>query len=861
MYYSRSRSGYVSRVLGGLLIASTVLVSVATGGRAQARQSNPQPSRMLERYGRLPLGFQPNVGQTAAPVRFLSQGSGYNVFLTSDEAVLSLRRHNKTVRRGGIEAVEPDTLRAEDRLVLRYSLDGARKNVSPVAVDRLPGVTNHLLGRSPDTWKTNVSRYGRVRYPQVYPGIDLDFYGNQRRLEYDFRVGPGSDPSQIALRITGASRFELAKDGGLLIHTANGHVRQERPVSFQVRAGKQIPVASKYLLGKDGAVRFALGKYDKQLPLVIDPVLCWSTFLGGSDIDQGNDIALDEFGCVYVTGSTLSPDFPFVDGSYQINPQGLTDAFIVKMNNDGDQYVYATFIGGTGHDTGQGIGLDPDRNVYITGSTSSRDFPIQGEFGADPVQPDYHGGESDAFILKLSANGAGIVYSTYYGGLGGKFGTEIGYDIAVDGAGNAYICGVTSSPTWRLKNNVLDTQLRGPTDGFVVRLDTIGRLDISTLLGAGAKPYMGDTDYGDGIDVCYGIDIDPQGNIYVTGCTGSKNFPAYTVTFQRVNRSVGNNTQDAFACKIIAGGKQFGYSTYLGGNASDCALDIDVDPAGNAYITGVTRSTNFPVKNALWGSNQGYDDAFVVKFNNVGSDLVFGTYLGGSKNDEGHGIAVALDGSVYVTGGTQSEDFPMARPLRGIFGGLYDCFVAKLSPDGRRLVYACYFGSNDQDFGNAIVVDNAGNAYVTGFTNAASFPTTEGVVQPTFGGGFRDGFVAKINDDDPGFRPGGKISIGTGKLDFGTCPLFTTITRFVQVRNVGKKPLTGYVGSLTGVFKVDSNGGPFVLEPKRKMNIRILFRPDRTGEFKDTLTITSSDANKPSVTIKILGRGSDRDQR
>ncbi len=833
------------------------IATVASTGNAAinpaARQAS-EAARIHATYGRMPLLFEENRGQTDSQVRFMTRGGGYSVFLTPAETVLSMQRLEVKPRNGGLDALKAPKPNLKDRTVLRFSLKGANAAPKMRGVDRAPSVSNYLTGRKPGRSLTGVPHYARVRYESVYQGVDVEYYGNQRRLEYDFRVAANADPSRIKIKVAGAEKLTLGKDGSLLLHTARGLVRQDRPVSYQERNGKRVAVASKFTLLAGNHVGFALGSYDRSRPLVIDPVLCWSTFLGGSDVDEGNGIAVDAEGNAYVAGATLSTDFPRTDGSFSVDHGGLTDAFVAKLNPDATGFVYCTFIGGAGHDGAQAIALDAENNAYITGYTSSENFPIQGSFEAPPVQDHFNGGDSDAFVTKLDADGAGLLYSTYYGGNADiKEGAEIGYGIAVDPAGGMYVAGVTSSIYFRLKNAVQPFWNGGPSEAFVIRLDNLGQLDFSTYIGGGPNNYGGNTDFGDGIDVAYGVAVDPAGNVYVAGSTGSRNLPMFGVNYQRVNRSVNKNTQEGFICKIFQGGKNYAYTSYLGGSGSDAIRAITVDVAGNAYITGISRSHNFPVKNPLYGTHRGYDDAFVAKFNAAGTDLVWGTYLGGTKNDEGRGIALDSDGNVYVTGGTQSEDFPMARPLRGVFGGLYDTFVTKLRSNGQKILYSCYFGSNARDFGNAIAVDQLGDAYVTGFTEAPTFPTTLGVVQPTYGGGFRDAYVAKITDEEE-LNVSGRIQMPR-KVDFGTCPIGAITTKFVTIRNVGDKPLSGTVGLVDAPFRCDVSGGTFLLRARQKMNLRLTFRPDRQGDVSARLIVTSSDNRTPQSVLRILGRG------
>jgi hypothetical protein len=587
-----------------------------------------------------------------------------------------------------------------------------------------------------------VPSYAQVKYEGVYPGVDLVYYGNQRQIEYDFVVAPGADPNQIKLSFAGADGMRLdAASGDLVVKVGNDEVRFRKPAVYQpvvtaVSSPRSNPVAaatgldarhsfprsgitrhSSFVLASNNEVAFRVAGYDPERALVIDPVLSYSTYLGGSGADYGYGIAVDSAGNAYVTGQTTSTDFPTA------NPiQGTCDncayetggdAFVAKLNPTGSALVYSTYLGGSRHDTGQSIAVDAAGNAYVTGWTMSSDFPT-----FNPLQLSNEGGNGDAFVAKLNAYGSALMYSTYLGGSG----YDAGSGIAVDGAGNAYVTGYTESSDFPTANPLqyCDNCGSGNGDAFVAKLNAAGSaLMYSTYLGGSER------------DEADGIAVDAAGSAYVTGTTDSTEFP--TANPLQANCDYCRSTsRDAFVAKLNAAGSALMYSTYLGGSGDDSGDAIAVDAAGNAYVTGTTDSTDFPTAKALQpilgGVLGGVYDAFVAKLNPAGIALVYSTYLGGSSDDFGKAIAVDAAGNAYVTGATESTDFPTAKPLQGTCDNCVhnvsgDAFVAKLNPAGSALVYSTYLGGSGFDEGLGIAVDEASNAYGTGYTESPDFPT------------------------------------------------------------------------------------------------------------------------------------------
>jgi Beta-propeller repeat len=597
-------------------------------------QAPPTPATTVKpaeyvKWGEIPLSFEPNVGQEPPEVRYFARGSSYTLYLAGAEMVLS----------------------GHDQAPLRMRLLGANPAPRVVGESQQISTSNYLIGNDPSQWHTSVPNYGKARYVGVYPGIDLVYYGHDGTLEYDWIVAPSADPRRIRLRFDRAERLRVDKQGDLVIEMGKTEYRHRKPVIYQEIGSKRSEIAGTWRVrGKEA--RFRIGTYDRAQPLIIDPALYYSTYLGGSAADYAYAIAVDKVGNTYVTGGTGSANFPTAH-PLQASLRGSVDVFVTKINASGSARLYSTFLGSGGVDEGRGIAVNSRGEAYVTGNAGFSDFPMK-----NPIQGTW-GGSGDAFLTKLNASGSGLVYSTYLGG--------------------------------------------------------------------------------NGIDQGNGIALDPAGNAYVVGTTNSTNFP--TVSPFQVGKGAQN---DAFVAKINPAGSAWVYATYLGGNNEDQGNGIAVDASGNAYVTGYTASTNFPVQSAFRGFNTGVVDAFVTKLNPVGSALVYSTYLGGSALDYGTAIAVDSAGSAYVTGIVTSDDFPLANPIDATLGShaVDDVFVTKFTPSGSGLVYSTYLGGGSADDAYAIALDRAGNAYVTGRTNSSDFPLVNPIQTTRFA---FDMFVTEVN--------------------------------------------------------------------------------------------------------------------
>ena len=665
--------------------------------------------------------FEPNQGQAEASVQFLARGRGYGLFLTPTEAVLVLAPSTRVPSRGASASLAAP-------LVVRMRLLGADAGATIAGSEPLSGRSHYLLGQA-DRWQRAVPTFARVRYTDVYPGISLVFYGTDRQLEYDFIVAPGANPDAVALAFDGVEGLHVDSAGDLVLATGAGDLRLRRPVIYQEVDGERRPVDGGYVV--DGnRVRFRMTAWDPARPLVIDPILAYSTFLGGSSTDQGFGITVDASGNAYVTGSTISTNFP-VSSPLQATRLGVTDAFVTKLDSTG-ALVFSTFLGGSGDDAGNAIAVDASGNVLIAGTTTSGNFPVQGAAPFAPFQSTLRGG-NDAFVAKLDPTGGTLVYSTYLGSNTDDFGTGI----AVDALGNAYVTGSTQSVSFPNNGAVtcLGTKSTG-ADAFVAKLDPSGVMADGLGTPTGYCRFLG----GPGVDSGEGIVANTTGNVWVVGSTTSTDIGiAGAAQASPVQATSGGQT-DGFVGKLNPAGALV-YLTFLGGSGDDFALGVAVDAAGNAYVTGSTDSPDFPTQLPLQQFIAGGDDAFVAKVNPAGSALVFSTYLGGTADDVGNAIGVHLgDSSVYVAGSTKSVDFPTVAPIQPGLGGRLDAFVTRLNPAGGALLFSTYLGGAGDDVAQAIAVDQ-GLVYLTGSTNSVTFPTAAPIQGP---GGLLDAFVTQI---------------------------------------------------------------------------------------------------------------------
>lgn len=646
----------------------------------------------------IPPSFEVNRGQAEARALFVARMGEGALFLAADGFMLA-----------------PGATRVEFR--------GARAGIEIRGEGPIAARSHYLIGKDPDRWHRDIPHFERVRYREVWPGIDLVFHGVTGHTEFDLILAPHADPRRARLDVVGDGRFRIEPSGDVVIESSTGEARLRRPIAFQDHDGTRREVAARFVRHGTRGLGFALGRYDRERTLVIDPVISYSTFLGGARAELGFAIAVDPWGGAYVAGMTDSLDFP-LRGAAQPGNGGRQDAFVTHLSPDGD-LVYSTYLGGGADEWATGIAVDATSEPLITGRTSSSDFPT-----ASPLQASF-GGAQDAFVAKLDESGSRLVFSTYLGGTG----DDRGQRVAVDGTGAATVVGFTSSIDFPTRTPLQAANAGGPSDVFITRLAADGQsLLWSTYIGGAT-----------GWEDAYAITVDAVGRSYVAGSTSSCDFPTHA-PFQATCGG-GSASLDAFVLALEADGAAFLFSTYLGGSGIDQGMGIGLDGAGNVALGGWTGSFDFPTKNAIQAASRGSCEAYALKLAPDGASLVFSTYLGGSGCDEPYGLAVDPAGNIVLTGYIRSADYPSVNPIMAFQPG-QDAFVTKIAADGQSLLYSTPFGGSDLDNGYQVAVDALGAAYVVGSTFSDNFPVVS-AFQPAFGGATSlsgDAFVTRIDD-------------------------------------------------------------------------------------------------------------------
>jgi uncharacterized repeat protein (TIGR03803 family) len=719
--------------------------SVNSGGASKGEDGTVARLKVKMSRAELPLSFEPNIGQTGNQVKFLSRGDGYELFLTEDEAVLLLKKSGASqgipspkLGRGQLNdptlhsttlspnlSSETEQEQTGDQAVLAMRLVGANRRVAVTGLAELPGTSNYFIGNDSTKWHTNVPNYAKVRYEKIYPGVDLIYYGNQSHLEYDFVVAPGVDPGQIKLAFEGRgqaqtklSQPKLGDNGDLVIDVDGQEVRFRKPFVYQAASepGVRIPIEGRYVLRANHEIGFELGQYDRSKLLVIDPVLLYSTYMGGTSYDQGMGVGVDPSGNILLTGTTASPNFPTAN-AFQSATGGGEDVFVTKFNSAGTTLIYSTYLGGKANDNSEAMALDSSGDAYITGFTLSTNFPT-----LNAIQSKL-GGVQNIFLAEISPTGT-LLFSTYYGGSS----HDQAYGIAVDSSG-VYVAGNTTSPNYPTVN-AFQTTNAGNNDAFLTKFATNGSsVFYSTFLGGAG-----------GGTQAYSVAVDSSESPYVTGVTVSPSFPLMN-PFQTTSSTSGT----IFLTKFAPAGNALVYSTYFGGTNGQSAGSVAVDSSGNAYISGGTTSSNFPTQNAFQATAGGNWDVIVAKFNSTGSALIYSTYIGGRSDDFGDALAVDSSGNAYVAGYTESANFPATpNAFQPIIGGGWDAFVLELNATGNGLIYASYLGGSGLDAGDAITLDPYANVYVSGTEASTNFPVTSNAFQSSYGGGSSDAFLTVV---------------------------------------------------------------------------------------------------------------------
>jgi len=756
----------------GILLLSGFLASSTLEAPAEA-PAPLQTAQLVKNYGNLPLSFEQNRGQVDKSVKFVSRGSGYGLYLTPKEAVLTLHkrtvsaasRHSGTGIRPSLHIPEmianagpsarsagsspASVADAADMVdIVRMQLVGSNAAARTSGENPLPGTANYFLGNDSAKWNTAIPTFGKVRFAAVYPGIDLVYYGNQRQLEYDFVVAPGASPNPIQLHFEGAKNLHLDAQGNLVVAAGNGDIAFHKPVVYQSVDGRRRPIAGVFQLLANNGVAFALGRYDRSKPLVIDPTLAYSTYLGGNDVDYGTAIAVDSSGNTYITGLTGSLNFPLTPGAFETvnkasSGNAVTTAFVSKLNASGTALVYSTYLGGTAipntplsqGDYGHAIAVDSTGAAYITGLTYSADFPVT----KGAYQTSNHAAANSTytgFISKINPAGTALDYSTFMGGSS----TDDPLSIAVDATGDVYTAGATFSSDYPTTPNAFQRQNNSAENEgfneFVTKLNPTGTaLVYSTYLGG-----TGETDeaFEGTIYSVIGLAIDKSGDAYVEGYAQSSDFPVTKGVVQAANHALNNFGFNLTVAKLNPTGSGLVYATYLGGSTNDIGEGLAIDAAGDAYITAFTYDADFPVtKGAFQTTNAGfasnYETGAAAKLNPTGTALLYATYLGGNAGDEAFAPSVDTSGDLYIPGTTASADFPVTKTAtQTTLKGAQNGFLTELNPAGTAEIFSTYLGGTGDDAAEASALGAGGNLYLTGYTSSSNFPVTKGALETAY---------------------------------------------------------------------------------------------------------------------------------
>jgi hypothetical protein len=863
---SRAPWGITAGALALIGTAACALVGMQPGSRgnavsgAAAQKSAPATRReAMGAYAKLPIAFEQNEGQTDARVKFVAHGTEYALFLTDGGAVLSLEaRPNPGNGTIGPHAQRPELARAAKTrgATLRLNWAGSNKDAHVEGLDLQPGRTNYFIGNNPSKWHTNVPRYARVKYAEIYPGVDMVFYGQGSEIESDYILAPGASADRIRLGIEGERGLNFDAQGNLILSTNEGNVVLEKPKAYQEIEGIRRGVEASYVRRRGHLVGVRLGAYDAKKPLVIDPALSYATFLGGSNQSLGqelpNGIAVDSSGDAYITGYTKATDYPTTTGAYQTtnNASGLY-AFVTKLNATGTALVYSTFLEGSNTGEGEGIAVDASGDAYVAGATSSTDFPTLNGYQSVAVA----GG---AFLAELNPSGSGLIYSTYLAGTGGGDGANA---VALGANGNAYLAGVTNSTDFPITPGLAYQSTNNSTGGtgFVAEINS-GLPGTPSLL---YSSYVG----GGTQDSILGLAVDSSGNAYVTGWTHSPDYPVTPSAYQP--NFLNTDGMGTFS-EVSTTSANLNYSTYVGGSSNgfgssfDNGYDVAIAPSGIAYVVGVTYAKNFPLVNAIsTTSNAPNAKAFIAGYNTTKSgtaSLVYSTYFGGSLSDLGFDIKVDSLGNIYVTGTTASSDFPtvIGAPQPNL-AGAQNAFLSELNSTGSTLLFSTFLGGGS-DAAYTLALDQASppNAYIAGIASEASFPVTAGAYQTTLKGPTNN-FVAKLS---PGAAQG--VFVAPTTLNFGNQGInSTSASQTVTLTNNASTTLSNIAITFTGANPGDfgetntcgatstTNGS---LAAFTTCQISVAFTPSATGAESATLNIADSDASSPQL-VTLSGTG------
>jgi hypothetical protein len=795
----------------------------------------------------LPLTFEANRGQTDGRVKFLSHGHGYTAFLTAGGMVLSLRPSEVRLAASSTSSQVKQTKSA----TLQFNLVGAAPSPAAVGEEPQPGRVNYFLGKDKTKWRTNVATYAKVRYKNVYSGIDLLYYGNNRQLEYDFAVAPGADPNVIQFDVKGASQIVVSPAGDLVLKIGTSEVHFQCPTIYQESQGARVPVRGQYILKSPTRIGFQVANFDSSKALVIDPVLVYSTYLGGSGDDNPAGIAVDGNGNAYVAGYTDSTDFPLATPVPNSQPApSLPHVFVAKLDPTGSNAIYTDIIGGSGEDYGYAVAVNSAGEVYVTGSTASSDFPTVNAYQAS------YPGAFNAFLTRISADGSSLLYSTYLGGNG----SDTPASVVLDKASNVLVAGTTSSTDFPLANAYQSSAPPNQggqygTYGFVTEFTPDGSsLVYSTYFGGSSNVALncgGTPCWPQPTTTLVGAAFDSTGSVFVTGTTNTYDFPVTSGVYQSTN-TMAQDGIVGFLSKISNSGT-LQYSTYFYDPASFTNITaLAVDASDSAYVTGWANSdSTFPVTSAgicdpaTLGSGCSY--TFVTKFDTTASTLAYSTFLGANNGSIPAAIVVDQSSNTYVLGTTSSSTFTTVNELYPYAGG-YDALLVEIDPIASSQLFATYLGGTNNETATAMALDAGGNLYVTGSTLSTDFPTTPAAVQKQAGGN-NDGFVVKIATITAPVAVLTPSSVTFAAQQVGS----TSSIQQVVLQNTGNAALSISSISVAGDFSETNNCGNS-LPPSGTCSVSIAFSPTASGQRTGSLVVSDDAAGAPHV-VGLSGTG------
>ena len=811
--------------------------------KAAIQHSETDPSSGLNRtvvYS-APISFEPNQGQASSAFHYVAHEPGLGMGLAADGIHFAM---------------------SKDRQPVSVQFIGSDKDVALSAEDPQPGKVNYLRGADPNKWQTNIPTFARVRYHELYPGIDLVFYGNGRRVEHDFVLSPGSNPREVQFKIIGARKIHVDRSGDLVLESHQATLRFNRPIAYQNKGSRKTAVTANYRV-RGTRVSFQIGDYDRSLPLVVDPVLTYATYLGGSTSESNSFIAIDALGSAYVSGMTWSADFPTTGAAAYRNcncsANYPSDLFVTKFSADGSALVYSTYLGGSDYDQTFGIAVDSAGRAIVVGRTSSQDFPL---IPSGQTFPEGGGGNrTHGFIATLNATGTALAYSHLFGGSYDDLATAV----AVDSHNNVYVGGLTDSTDFSVTPGTMSSGASGyPISNIAVRkYDTTGAVSLSVIVpanGLSSDPWANHF-------TVNGIAGDTNGNIYLAG-SATNGFPTTASSFQPTLAATPNSQNtNAYVAKMANDGARFTYATYIGGRGPDTVAGLAVDANGNAYAAGFATSSNFPTtpgsfQPTMPGSGTPCCMPFVTKLNAAGSQLLYSTFLSSSSPSFlGYtniaGIGIDSSGDAYVAGDTNSGGWPLVNPIQSVpaTGGSTNptprtAFVSELDPNGATLLFSTYLSGSNGDNASGIVVDGSGTPYITGTTFDQDFPVTAQAYQKTVvppPANTQPGhiFVAKLNLS----TPAGAVCFSSAPLYFGNVALGSSANSAETITNCGNGPLNIASITVTGNGNSDfsqTNTCSATLQPTSTCKVTVTFSPTATIVYGSsisesaTLTVTSN---------------------